>query len=174
MLGDRHELDVREPGLLDVLGQSRGEFAIAQERVSVAAHPRPEMHFVNADRVSQAVAAVAVRHPLGVAPVVLQVRDHRRGLRRHLAEEGERVGLVDAEAVVARVDVVLVRGPRPDAGDEADPDAGRADGLQRRGRLVPAVEVAEDEDRVGARGPDGELGAGRALADARAGRPSFS
>src|SRR5262245_51086247 len=106
---------------------------------------------------AEPVASVAVVHPVGVAPLVSQVGDDRGCLGRDLAEEGERVGLVHAIAVVARMDVVLVGGPGSDAGNESNPDAGVANALQWSGGLVPGVEVAKDEDRVSARRPHGEL-----------------
>src|SRR5262245_16117038 len=125
------------------------------------------MNFVNADRVAQPVAAVAIGHPVAVAPLVGQVGDNRGGFRGHFAEERERVGLVDSIAVVPRIDVVLVRYPRPDTRNESDPDARSSLRVEWRRRLVPAVEVTEHVNAFSARRPDGELRPGNAVAAAR-------
>ena len=75
------------------------------------------MDFVDRDRRSRALlasCAAAIQSPS--RQVVIEVPDDRRGARRHLGGEGERVGLVDAIAVVTRDDVVLVDAPWPSPG----------------------------------------------------------
>jgi hypothetical protein len=112
------------------------------------------------------VVLAASLHPVAVVPLVIEVPDDGRGRGRLLVHEAERVGLVHAEAVVARLDVVLVAGAPADAGHEGFPDAGCADGMQRCVRL-PVVEVADDADAFGVGRPDGEVGAVNARRGAR-------
>ena len=70
--------------------------------------------------------------------------------------------LVDAVAVVARDDVVLVDGARPDAGDEAFPDAGLPARLETDGwPLFQPLKSPMTADFLGGGGPDGEVNAAR-------------
>ena len=84
-----------------------------------------------------------------------QTREPVRG--GNLPGKGVGVALVDPEAVAAGDDVVLVDGALPDTGDEASqiPELSSR-GLQGVGGGIPAVEVADDGDGLGVRGPDGE------------------
>jgi hypothetical protein len=52
------------------------------------------MHLVNCHRLIEFVAAMAIRHPVGVIPDVIEIPDNRRGLWRNFVEDGERIGLV--------------------------------------------------------------------------------
>ena len=87
VLGDRQQLDMGKPMLHNVIRQFSGELAVAQPR-----SPRAEMHLVGAHRLEHRIALRALRHPVGVAPGVVARRHPRRGLRRYLGGEGERVG----------------------------------------------------------------------------------
>src|SRR5262249_43810255 len=144
-----------------ILGQLRGQLAVAQAAAAFLRHapPRAEVDLVDRHRGVQGVAHAAAGHPGLVTPGVVEGPDDGGRLGWHLLAEGERVGLVHAVAVVARGDVVLVAVAGADAGHEALPDAGRLLGPQRVARLVPAVEVAHDGDALGGGGPDGEVGA---------------
>src|SRR5690606_15835829 len=116
------------------------------------------------------VRVLAARHPLRVAPLVVESPDAGSRPRRRLGEERERIGLVDAIAVVTRADVILVRGPRLDARHETLPDTRPvAAGDERIGVLAPAVEVADDRDVLGVRRPDRQAHAPRAVDDRRMG-----
>src|SRR5206468_851458 len=109
-------------------------------------------------------------HPLAVAPLVLlRVPNHRGRFRRSLAIERVGVGLELLKPGKAGADVVLVRGPLADAGDEDFPNAAAAlpHGMAAD---VPLIEIAGDGDVLGVRRPNGEAHTGETvrLADVRA------
>ena len=81
MLGDRHQLDVREAHVLHVLDQRLRDAAIAEECAVGAAPPRSQMQLVHGHRRSERVARAARAHPLAVAPLVVErhVREAVRG-----------------------------------------------------------------------------------------------
>src|SRR5262249_7701599 len=58
--------------------------------------------------------------------------------------------------VLTRSDVVLVDGALRDARHERLPDPGLAQRRERMARRIPAVEVADDRDRLRVGGKDGE------------------
>ena len=163
MLGDRHQLDVREAHPLAVVGQGDGGLAVGQGPVELLGHGAPgaEMHFVDGDRRREVVALPAIAHPGLVAPLVAEIVDVGAEARRDLVVHAERVGPVGRIAPVA--DVVLVARPRPDAWDEQLPHARVALRMQAVRSLVPAVEVAEHRDVVGAGCPHGEVDAFHAV-----------
>ena len=80
-----------------------------------------------------------------------------------LVKEPEDVGLVDLVHLKAGMKVEFVVGAGPHPGDEAVPDARLAPGHQGVGGLIPVVEVADDEDLFGIRGPDREVSARHAV-----------
>jgi hypothetical protein len=131
MLGNRQELDVRVAHVVDVVAELFRQLAIAEPAVVVFgdAHPGPEMDFVDADRRMQGVPAATSLHPLAVAPVVTGDVPHLgSSVRTDLGCEAEGIRLVDAVAMVARADGVLVERPLSDAFHPALPDTGTADG----------------------------------------------
>ncbi len=160
VLHDRQELDVGEARLLDVVGEERGHLPVGQPAVALLGHAAPgaEVDLVDRDGAVEPVRAGPARHPVGVAPLVVEVPDDRGGARRGLGEEAERVGLLGDGAADLRGDVVLVERALAEARDEALPDA-RAVPAGPEGMAAgrPAVEVADDGDALGVRRPDGEL-----------------
>ena len=165
MLHDRQQLDVREAGRRHVLGQERRDLAVAERAVARLRQPPPraEVHLVDRERCLERVPLAPHRHPGRVAPLVLERPHDRRGARRHFAVEPDRVRLLHLVPVKAGGEVVLVARAPADAGHESLPDAGRRARVERVARRLPAVEVADDGDRGGIRGPDGEARAGDAL-----------
>ena len=166
MLHHRHEFDVGEAHLGNVVGQLHRQLAIAERAIALLrhAHPRAEMHLVGRHGRVEFVVLVARTHPLVVAPFVLGVPDDRRGARRNLVVEGERVSLVDPVHVIARTDVVLVHRAAAEIGDEGFPDARvlmRLHGMQLG---IPVVEVADHGDALGIGSPHGELRTALAVA----------
>ena len=91
-----------EPHPGRIFGQPHGQVSIGEwdSRVIRGAHPRPQVHLVHRDGGVQRIAPCPFGHPPLVPPVVAEVPDDRGGLRRHLAEEGERVGLLHPVASV--------------------------------------------------------------------------
>ena len=69
---------------LDVLGQPRRHFAIAQRAIVLLGntHPRAEVHLINRHRCIKRVATGALIHPLAVGPLVVEIPDYRCGSRR--------------------------------------------------------------------------------------------
>src|SRR5690606_22326754 len=127
------------------------------------AHPGAEVDFVNRDGRVRRVLALALAHPLVVAPGVGEVPDDGGGARRLLVAEADGVRLLGAVAVVPGLDVVLVEVALADAGDEALPDPGASARPELVRGAVPAVELAHDGDLFRVGRPDGEVGAGHAV-----------
>src|SRR5258706_10768079 len=90
------------------------------------ASPGADVHFVNRHRRGEGVALRALVHPGIVAPLVVEIPDDRRGVRRRLMQDAEGVGLIDAVVVVAGPDVKLVVRSFANVRNEAFPDAGQA------------------------------------------------
>ncbi len=121
MLGDRQQLDVRESGFEDVLGQLIGEFDVVQARA-----PRTEVHLVDRHRFLPGLRLLAGRDPVVVVPGVATLGDLRRGRGGHLGGERHRIGFV-ADGSVTAVHPVLVQRARFDTGNEDLPDTARAE-----------------------------------------------
>ncbi len=125
VLGDRQELDVGEAEPLHVLHHSRRDLAIGERTVLVFRHPRPrsEVRLVDEHRLARVIAGATVLHPRLVAPpVAILPDDARRGARRRLHREGQRVGL-HARQPFTRDDLELVVRSRLRARDEELEDA---------------------------------------------------
>ena len=123
MLHHRHQLDVREAEVGDVVGELVGELAVAQRAVALerVAPPRAEMHLVDRHRPAQRVGALrgaraTPRRTRRASPR----QTTRRVRRRHLGVEA-RAGRLQPQPAVVRPDLELVlRRPR-----------------RRRGRTAP-------------------------------------
>jgi hypothetical protein len=123
VLRDRQQLDVSEACPLDIIRQHVRGFAIAQEVAVGFAPPGAEVQLVGGHRRIERVGVRAPLHPLGITPIVIELPCTRRGGRRLLRVQGERVGLFADVSLVLRFDSVLVRLAGPDAGNESFPDA---------------------------------------------------
>ena len=153
VLHNGHELDVREPEPLDVVGEGLGDPAVAQALAMRLVLPRPDVDFVDRDGLVQRLRPLAALHPLVVRPVEVERRDDRRepghlapAIGRRLEGEGVRVRLVGHVALAGHAE--LVPGARLGAADERAPQP--AAGLfQRVLPRVPVVELADDGDVVG-------------------------
>ena len=180
VLVDGHDLDVGVAHLLDVLDELVGEVvvgvhdaALRGERVAGAgigavlaglalglvtvATPAAQVHLEDVERLGEHVAMGALLEVVGVLPgVAVEVEGARGGAGDLLGVEAVRVGLVELAPVVA-LDEVLVERALLDAGNKALPDATGLGRVERRGRLVPAVEVADDVDAPHVRRPDGKV-----------------
>ena len=109
MLGDRHQLDVREPVRDHVVGERLRDLAVLRKAIGAVATPRAQVQLVDRHRRVERVARRTRCHPVGVAPRVVEVPDPRCGGRRRLGVPGERIRLVERRVSVARDDPVLVR-----------------------------------------------------------------
>ena len=151
MLGDRHQLDVREALGHNVFGELFGQLAIAQ-----AGPPRHQVHLVGAHRLEHRIlqrARWAIQS--SSLPRVVALRHLRRRLRRHLGGERHRVGAVGDRAVGA-VHPELVQAADLEAGPEHLPHPGRAEHAQLRLVAVPVVELTDQADALGIRRPHRE------------------
>ena len=159
VLGDRQELHVGEPHVGHVRGELGGQLAVGQP-----GPPRPEVHLVDGHRAGQRLPLGALGQPVGVAPGVVRLVDDRRGGGRHL-----RVARPSGRPCPARPRRGrrwrTCTGCRARPRDEQLPDPGAAERPHRVGPPVPEVEVADEADAARVRRPDGERGAGLALAD---------
>ena len=128
VLGDRHQLDVRELRVLEVGDQLVGQLAIVEKRIAVlaASLPRAQVNLVNRDRLVEALPLRPVGDPFVVVPGKLgDVPDDRGGLGPQLGGEAVRVGLVNEIAVMAALDLVLVDFALAEVGNEDLPDPRR-------------------------------------------------
>ena len=155
MLHDRQQLDVREAEVERVVGELLRELAVGERAVVLerVAPPRAEVHLVDRHRLAVGLSRAAAREPLVVAPAVLGHVDDRRGLRRHLRRERERVRL-QLDRAVRLDDLELVALPRLGALDDGLPDAGVAE--VRIGLGCQSLKSPTTRDRARVRRPDGE------------------
>ena len=162
VLHDGHELDVGEAEFVDVVGEPRREFAIAEPAIALfrVAHPGAEVHFV--DRHGR----VEARCACGAGPSSRRRATCNRGPRRSsrcaAGSRGEsRYGsaLFDLVHVEARAQVVLVDRSLAEPANEALPHARVATRRHGVGVGVPAVEVAHHGEAFGVGRPDREVGA---------------
>ncbi len=166
VLGDRHQLDMGEAHVGDVVDQLLGVLLVAERPVAVVGHalPRAQMHLVGRDRRVDALGLLARVHPVLVVPAIAaQVAHHARGLGRVLRAEAHRVGLQRQQPAVAGDDLVLVERAFSDIGQEDLPYARGPTAAHRVAPAVPAVEVSHHRDALRVRRPDGEMRALRAL-----------
>src|SRR5262249_4549227 len=116
MLGNRHELDVREASLSHIFNKGLGELDVGEP-----GPPGADVDFVDAHRLAERVPLGPGRHPVLVGPLVFGFEYDRRGGWWSLGESGQRIGLAVPGSVVA-ADLVLVPDARADTGDEQLPD----------------------------------------------------
>ncbi len=157
MLGDRHQLHVREANFVQIVPQRMREIAVV-EKAAVLAAPRTQVQLVDRHRRIQAIVPGTRGHPFGILPLVLQSPYARRGGRRQLAEHTVRISLLDDVSAEPRGDAILVplaslRGRHPTL-----PDAGSVGPrYQRVFSRLPTVPVTDHRHRGGVGGPNGEV-----------------
>src|SRR5215472_11872812 len=85
MLHHRHEFDVGESQISNVVGQLVRHLAIGQRAISLLGYaaPRAKVNFVDRQGLSQRVATTALLDPAAVVVSVLRIEHHRRRPRRH-------------------------------------------------------------------------------------------
>src|SRR5262249_33748428 len=169
MLHDGQELDMSVVHAVDMVGKRLRQLAVGQRAVALFgdAPPRADVDLVDVDWSVQGVLLVAGRPPALVVPLVVEVSDDRASPRRHLAEEGERVRLLHLVVVVMRDNAILVDSSRPDARHDILPDPRLSKCVKRMTRLVPTVEVADEEDLARVGRPHAERGADQLAAGGR-------
>ena len=112
------------------------------------------MHFVDRHRCRQRVVGGAALHKAVILPVVRQIPGQRGLSWGLLGKACQRVGLDDAIARLARLNLKHVALAVGDAGDKARPDARLTHGREWTRRSLPAGKVADDVDLLGVGGPD--------------------
>ena len=151
VLGHRHQLDVGEAEIGDVVGQLLGELEVGQRTIAVLRHapPRAEVHFVGRHPLVDGVRARASREPVIVVPLhAVLGDDHRCGAGRDLRAARHRISL-EAQPAVGADDLELVLGSparrrartAPTRPDEPSDRIGWT-------RPSQQVEVADDPDRA--------------------------
>ena len=143
VFGQRHELDVGETFLGDVVDELVGEVAIILD----ALLPAAGVDFVDADRTVMRIGALAAVHPCGVVPCEGRIDYNGTGCRRNFVRTFHRIGFHDP-LIVRIQDLVLVDFAVLHTGDEQLPDAGRSQLAHGVLAAVPAVEIADDAYRV--------------------------
>ena len=165
MLGDRHELDVREAHVRGVVRERIGDLAGS----SGCARARTGRAATSPGAPRRSRSAPRAHSRRRAAPSIRRRATRSRATRRptrccggHLACERERVGLVGRVARCASDDAVLVAMPGAHALDAAFPHAGAVAARRERiGAAVPAVPVADDGDAAGVGRPHREVRPGR-------------
>ena len=154
MLHHRHQLDVGETHVGDVIAQLGREFAIVERAIIVVglAPPRAEMHLVNGDRSFEDVAMRARLHPFAVAKFVARPAYHRGGRGRQLHQRGEGIRF-EQQVAVAGANLEFVLGAFAHLGNEDFPHPGAAERAHHVEPPVPAVEIADDADTPRIRRP---------------------
>ena len=152
MLGDRHQLDVREPERGDVVGELWRQLPVGQHPPVGMAAPRSEVHLVHAHAVAHRVDVVAARHPVAVVPRMLALEHDARHAAGVLGELRHRIGAVDRATVGAR-DRVLVRRARADLRHEPCPHPASTPLERAGGRSHPLNSPTTLTRRVGAPTP---------------------
>ena len=154
MLGDRHQLDVREAHVAHVVARARARArgSSGNCRPCAATSRGAPRRSRSARRARCAAPRDAIHSPS--LPLPLERPHPRAGRGRELAEEAERIGLLRGEIVPARGDAVLVGLPALGGGHGALPDA-RAVPARRERILAcaPAVPVADHRYLGGVRRP---------------------
>ena len=126
MLGDRHQLDVREPERCAHGRRARPRVAPRCRRHDATSRDAPRTH---AAARFAATTRTALGHPFTVAPVVIDGDgDHARVARRELGLARHRVGFAHRSTIAGR-DLELVPVPAASTGHDGRPDPGRDIGL---------------------------------------------
>src|SRR5947208_1562890 len=94
----------------------------------------------------QRVGLAALLHPLGIAPLILQIPNDRRGPRSFFVQQPNRVRLIDTKPWIPRLDVKLVQSSLRCARDEAFPDAGRSARAELVRSGIPPIEAAHHRE----------------------------
>src|SRR5213593_4885021 len=125
MIHHRQQFDVSEPQALQVVGQLWRQLLIGERTVTFMANtsPRAQMHLVDCHRLIEPVAAMAIRHPVGVTPDVIEIPDNRRGLWWNFVEDGEGISLVHSVTLKTGGNVLLVERTLANAGKKTFPDS---------------------------------------------------
>ena len=114
------------------------------------------MDLVDRDRRPPVIRRESFRTPcLGRRGGIRQRRHDGGGLRPALRRHRVRIGL-QQDVPVTRLDLEFVKRARADAGQKDLPDADIMAESHRMDAAVPAVEIPDDADPLGVRGPDGE------------------
>ena len=171
MLHDGQELDVRKPHALDIGNQLGGQLAPRQLAIAFVRVPAPGpgMQLVDGDRAMERILVAPCAHPCGIPPlVVAKVGGHRRGSRRVLGRQGERIGFEERRPDVW-MDLELVRRALGYTWDEELPQAARAEVVERVRAAVPPIELTDHRHASCVRRPHHKAVPGDALALGRPG-----
>jgi hypothetical protein len=163
ILGQRHELDVREAGLPDIGDQPVCHLQIRERPVALFrdAPPGTEVHFVDRDRRSGRVAGRAMLDPSVIDRHFGRKRRRDRGGSWPVfGPEGIGVGL-QGQMAVRGPHLVLVDLVRRDAWNEQLPDPGFVQLSHHVRAPIPAIERTDHGDALCMRCPDGKAIPGR-------------
>ena len=176
MFRNGKELDMGESHLFHVFRQDRSHFPVRQKAVVFFGDSSPgtQMNFINGDGCVQAVDPMPVSHPLLISPGVAEVPNPGGRLRGDFPAKRERVSFVDYVLVALRDDMVFVKRPFGDGGNESFPDSRLVpSGAERAGLRVPSVKIPDDRYRFRVRRPDGKIDPLRAPSGHRVGAQFF-
>src|SRR5207253_3008938 len=103
------------------------------------------------------IVLAPLAHPFAIVPFVVERPRARRGQRRRLRRERERIRLVDFVSTLGADDAEFVRAAVRNARDECFPNAGAFSArLKCVYADVPLIEVTDDGDTRGVRRPNAE------------------
>ena len=166
MLGDRHELDMREAHRGDIGRQLFGEFPISQPAVGHVriSSPRAEMDLIDRHR---SIIAVDPRGGRRDRRERRRVDDHRGGEWAHLRRKGVRVRLDPQSPIGAKkLELVFLAGRHVSNKDFPKPVAAHPHGMPA---AIPEVPVADNADAAGIGCEHAEGNAGNSLVHHRMG-----
>src|SRR5580704_8737534 len=100
------------------------------------------MHLIDGLRGAQRIVPTTLLHPFVIAPLVVEIPDHRSGARGLFVQQSDRVGFVDVVSTLPRFDVVLIERAASRTRDESLPDTGRSAWFEAVGPGIPLIETA--------------------------------
>ena len=154
MLHHRQQLHMGIPHLLDIGGHFIRHALIGVEPALFVQLPRPQMHFIDADRALIGIVRRARRHPLFVLPAVFfEVKGLAGGLGPRFGMKRVRICLHLPPRRAA--DGVFIGGVLLDARYAHRPDAVVV--LHGIFQVIPIVEIPHDADRPRVRRPYGKV-----------------
>ena len=159
MLGNAHELHVRELHDLEILGEAVSKLSVIVKTVRASVgmlHPGTDMALVNCQRLAVGILVGTRLHPARIAPLVTGNVDGTGCCAgAQFRPVSVRIGFILLGSVL-RCDAVFVEFAFAESGNEQGPDSACIILRHRMRLFVPSVESSDHVDCLGVRRPDRE------------------
>jgi len=159
VLRDRQKLDMRKTKAVHMVGKQRRHLAVVQPAIAFfgPSFPRAKMNLIDGNRCILRDASATVRHPFLIVPMVRKIA--KRGCCAWGKLHGKGVGVRLGYLVATMVgnNVVFVKPAIPKPGNETNPDARPADGMQRMSAGGPVIEISNYAYRIRIRCPNSKV-----------------